>query len=99
MLTAIPLRNASILKCTLCTRGGGRHKKGEILKDNNVLINVLSTLRVGDTLVPFILMFDGIHLLNFAGNKKEWRIYMTIGNLSSKIRQTPSMHSVVMVAL
>jgi hypothetical protein len=37
--------------------------------------------------------------LNFAGDKKEWPVYMTIGNLSSKIRQTPSMHRVVMVAL
>jgi len=44
-------------------------------------------------------MSDRTHLLNFAGNKKEWPEYMTIGNLSSKIRQTPSTHSVVMVAL
>ena len=44
-------------------------------------------------------MSDGTHLSNFAGDKKEWPVYMTIGNLSSKIRQTPSTHSVVMVAL
>jgi len=44
-------------------------------------------------------MADGTHLSNFAGDKKEWPVYMTIGNLSSKIRQTPSTHSVVMVAL
>jgi len=44
-------------------------------------------------------MSDGTHLSNFAGDKKEWPVYMTIGNLSSKIRQMPSMHSVVMVAL
>jgi len=55
-------------------------------------------LRVGDTLVPLIFMSDGTHLLNFAGHKKEWPVYMTIGNPSSKIRQMPSTHSVVMVA-
>jgi len=44
-------------------------------------------------------MSDGTHLPNFAGDKKEWPVYMTIGNLSSKILQMPSTHSVVMVAL
>jgi len=64
-----------------------------------VLIKVKATLRVGDTLVPLIFMSDGTHLSNFAGHKKEWPVYMTIGNLSSKIRQMPSTHTVVMVAL
>jgi len=64
-----------------------------------VLIDDESTLRVGDTLVPFILMSDGTHLSNFAGDKKEWPVYITIGNLCSKIHQMPSSHSVVMVAL
>jgi len=54
---------------------------------------------VGDTLVPLILMSDGTHLSNFAGDKKESPVYMTMGNESSKIRQTPSTHGVVMVAL
>jgi len=44
-------------------------------------------------------MSDGTHLWNCAGNQKEWPVYMAIGNLSSKIRQTPSTHSFVMVAL
>jgi hypothetical protein len=44
-------------------------------------------------------MSDGTHLSNFAGIKKEWPVYMTIGNLLSKMPQTPSTHSVVMVAL
>jgi len=44
-------------------------------------------------------MSDGTHLSNFAGNKKEWPVYMTIGNVSSKLRQMPSKNSVVMVAL
>jgi hypothetical protein len=50
-------------------------------------------------MVPSIFMSDGTHLSNFAGDKKEWPVYMTIGNLSSKICQTPSTHSIVMVAL
>jgi len=42
-------------------------------------------------------MSDGTHLSNFAGDKKEWPVYMTMGNLSLKIRQLPSMHRFVMV--
>ncbi|KAF8539102.1 hypothetical protein BDD12DRAFT_715069, partial [Trichophaea hybrida] len=61
--------------------------------------NVKSTLTVGDTLVPLLLLSNGMHLSNFAGDKKEWVLYMTIGNLSSKLCQMPSMHSVIMVAL
>jgi hypothetical protein len=53
---------------------------------------------VGDTLVPLICLFDGTHLSNFAGNMKEWPVYMTIGNPFSKLHQMPSTHSVVMVA-
>jgi len=44
-------------------------------------------------------MSNGTHLSNFAGDKKEWPVYMTIGNLSSTIRQMPSTHTIVMVAL
>jgi hypothetical protein len=44
-------------------------------------------------------MSDGTHLSNFAGDKKQLPVYMTIGNLSLKIRQMPSAHTVVMVAL
>jgi hypothetical protein len=54
-----------------------------------MLIAVRATLRVGDTVVPVIFMSDITHLSNFAGDKKEWSVYMTIGNLSSKIRQMP----------
>jgi len=64
-----------------------------------VLMDVKSTLRVGDTLVRLIFMSDGTHLSNFAGDKNQWPVYMTIGNLSSKICQMPSTHRVVMVAL
>jgi len=64
-----------------------------------VLIEDNATLRLGDTLVHLIFMSDGTHLSNFAGDKKEWPVYMTIGNLTSKIRQIPSAHTNFMVAL
>jgi len=64
-----------------------------------MLINVKSTLRVGDTLVPMIFLSDRTHLSNVAGDENEWSVIMTFGNLSSKICQMPSTHSVVMVAL
>jgi hypothetical protein len=44
-------------------------------------------------------MYDGMHLSNFAGDKKEWTVYMTIANPSLKLRQMPSTHSVLIVAL
>jgi len=56
-------------------------------------------LRVGDILVPLIIMSVGTHLSNFAGDKKEWPVYLTSGHLFSKIRQMPSTHTIVMVAL
>jgi hypothetical protein len=56
-------------------------------------------LRLGDTLVTLTFMSDGTHLANFAGDKTEWPVYMTIGNLSSKIRQMRSAHTLTIVAL
>jgi hypothetical protein len=44
-------------------------------------------------------MSNGTHLSNFAGDKTEWPVYITICNLSSKIHQMPSTHSAMMVAL
>jgi len=39
-----------------------------------VLTDIESTHRVGVTLVPLIFMTDGMHLSNFAGDKKEWPV-------------------------
>jgi hypothetical protein len=96
--TVIHHRNALIPKCTLRT-GDGRHRSGDIPEREDVLPNIQSTLRVGDTLVPLIFISDGTHLSNFVGDRTEWPVCMPIGNLSSKIRQMPSTHCVVMVAL
>jgi hypothetical protein len=56
-------------------------------------------VRVGDTLVHVIFMSDRTQLSNVSGDNTEWPVYMTIGNLSWKIHQIPSMHSFGMVAL
>ena len=64
-----------------------------------MLIEVKATLRQGDRLVSLKFMSNGTHLSNFAGNKKVWPVYMTIGHQSLKIRLMPSMHTIVMVAL
>jgi len=64
-----------------------------------MLINVMSTLRVGDALGPLSFMSDRTHLSNFSGDNNEWSVYRTIGNLSSKIRQIRSTHSVGIVVL
>jgi len=64
-----------------------------------MLIDIQLALGVADALVPLFFMSNGTHLSNFASDMEQWPGYMTIGNLSSEIRQIPSMHSVAMVAL
>jgi len=44
-------------------------------------------------------MSDGTHLSNFAGDKTEWPVYITMENVSSIIPQMPSTHTIIMVAL
>jgi len=64
-----------------------------------VQTDVKSMLIEGYALVPVMFMSDGTHLTNVAGDKKEWPLYMIIGNVCSKLCQMPSSHSVVMAAL
>jgi len=96
-LTAIYHRNAPVPKCSMWTCAG-RHTEGEIPEHDDMLTDIKSMLTVGDKLVAFNFMSDRTHLSNFAGDKREWPVYMTISNLSSMIRQMPSTRSVVMVA-
>jgi len=96
--TAMHHRDASIPECTPRTCGE-EHRSGAILQDNDMLIDVYSTLRVGHTLGPFIFRSDGKHLSNFAGDKNEWPGYITFRNLSSKICKMTSTHCIWMVAL
>jgi len=52
-------------------------------------------LRVRDIHATLIFMSDGTRLSNFAGDKKEWHVYTTIGNLSWMISQMLSIHCVI----
>ncbi|KAG8823085.1 hypothetical protein FRC19_004644 [Serendipita sp. 401] len=51
---------------------------------------VQESLPQGSTVVPILLGLDATHLTNFAGDKKAWPVYMSIGNIRSKTRNTPS---------
>jgi len=64
-----------------------------------MLLDVKSTFREVDTLLPVIFMSGGTSLSNFAGNKKECPLNMTIGNQSTNICQMPLTCRIVMVAL
>jgi len=64
-----------------------------------VLIDVESTLTMGEPLVGLVFRSDRTHHSNFAGDKKQWPVYTTIDKLSSMICLTPYMHSMVMVTL
>jgi len=97
-LTVICHRNAKTPKCTLWT-GGGNHTYGEVTEDNDMLINIKSTLTVGDPLDLLIFMCNGTHHLNVGGNRKELPVLMTTGNLSSKIHQMPPMNTIVIFTL
>ena len=50
-------------------------------------------------MVPLIFRSDGTDISNFTCDMKERTVNMSIGNLSSKIRQMLSTHTVVIVAL
>ena len=94
----LSLQSAYIPICTPQT-GGGRHTRGDLLQDNLILIELESTEREGDTLVPLVLTCCGTHLSSFAGDKPKLPVYTTTGNLYSKICQMPSMPSIGMVRL
>ena len=54
-------------------------------RQTSLIVRVQTALQDGDTLVPLIFMSDATQLSNYSGDKKEWPMYMTIGNLSSEL--------------
>jgi len=46
-----------------------------------------------------LFAFDAIHLTNFSGDGKVWPLYMSIGNIKSSVRNRPTFHAWVLVAL
>jgi hypothetical protein len=57
------------------------------------------TLPRGATVVPIIGMSDQTHLSNFSGDKKAWPVYVTIGNINSKTRNSPTTMAILLLAL
>jgi hypothetical protein len=53
----------------------------------------------GSTLCPIIAMSDSTHLTNFAGDKKSWPIYITLGNFSGAQRAKPTTQTVALLGL
>ena len=51
----------------------------------------------GATIAPLILSSDKTQLTQFQGDKKAWPVYLTIGNLSKKVRRQPSTHGTILV--
>lgn len=49
--------------------------------------------------MPVICMSDQTHLTNFSGDKKAWPVYLTIGNIRSRTRNSPSKMAIILVAL
>ena len=51
----------------------------------------------GATITPLIVSSDKTQLTQFQGDKKAWLVYLTIGNLSKKIRRQPSTHGTILI--
>ena len=51
------------------------------------------------TLVRILLTSDQTCLTNFAGDKKLWTLYMSIGNISSQIRNKPVSQAWILIGL
>ena len=51
----------------------------------------------GATVVALILSSDKTQLTQFQGDNKAWPVYLTIKNISKKIRRQPSTHATILV--
>jgi len=57
-----------------------------------------ASLPVGSTVIPIILGSDKTHLTRLVGDKKAWPVYLSLGNISSKVRNTPSKNAWMIAA-
>jgi Plavaka transposase len=90
--------HAFIRKCTLAI-GGGRSRFAIALSIHSSLLTVpQADLPADSTVIPIILGSDSTHLTNFAGGKKAWPLYLSIGNIASKARNRPSERAWVLIA-
>src|ERR1700760_1548476 len=58
-----------------------------------------NTLPTGSTVVPIIGLSDQTQLTNFSGDKKAWPVYLTIGNILSRTRNSPAKMPILLLAL
>jgi len=58
-----------------------------------------STLPAGSSVVLIIRLSDLTHLTNLSGDKKAWPVYVTIGNILSRTRNSPVKMPVLLLAL
>ncbi|KAB5587770.1 hypothetical protein CTheo_8789 [Ceratobasidium theobromae] len=55
-------------------------------------------LKRGATVVPLILSSNKTQLSVLSGRKKVWLVYLSIGNVSKKLRQRPSQGAMILIA-
>src|ERR1700761_4974953 len=58
-----------------------------------------NTLPAGSTVVPIIGLSDQTQLTNLSGDKKAWPVYLTIGNILSRTRNSPAKMAILLLAL
>ena len=51
----------------------------------------------GATIAPVIIASDKTQLSRFKGDKTAWPVYLSIGNLSKKVRHEPSQHGSILL--
>lgn len=56
-------------------------------------------LPAGSTLITVLLSSDQTYLANCAADNKLWHLFMSIGNMRSHIRNRPTEHSSILIAL
>ena len=49
--------------------------------------------------VPVIGLWDPTQITNFSGDKKAWLLYVTIGNILSRTRNSPTKMPILLLAL
>jgi hypothetical protein len=61
------------------------------------MIFIQTRLPKGVVIAPVILASDKTQLSNFSGDKSAWPVYLTIGNISKKLRRSPSSHANILL--
>jgi hypothetical protein len=87
-----------IQRCAPGTGGGGHRYVNMLHSHGTKLTQHQESLPAGATIAPVILGYDSTCLTNFSGGKKAWPVMMSIGNIHSEIRNSPSKRAWVLIA-